>query len=160
MKYCRKRTMEPYPLPRTDVCLDTLAGAEWFSTFDLRLVHHQVEMDPRGSDKTTFVTRQGIFRFNIIPFCFCNASATFQRLMNVAMAGLDPMICLVYLDDIIVHSRNLSAHFDRLRLLFDRLLVTGLKLKVSKCRLLRTEVGFLRYRIRAKGLARTPCGCG
>ena len=54
-----------------------------------------------------------------------------------------PMVCLVYLDDIIVHSRNLSARLDRLRLLFDRLLVTGLKLKVSKCRLLRTEVGFL-----------------
>ena len=59
------------------------------------------------------------------------------------MAGLDPMICLVYLDDIIVHFRNLSAHLDRLRLLFDRFLVTGLKVKVSRCRLLRTEVGFL-----------------
>ena len=64
------------------------------------------------------------------------APATFLRLMNVAMAGLDPMIYLVYLDDMIVHSRNPSAHLDLLRLLFDRLLVTGLKLKVSKCRLL------------------------
>ena len=72
--------------------------------------------------------------------------------MNVAMAGLDPMICLVYLDDIIIHSRNLSAHLLRLRLLFDRLLVTGLKLKVSKCRLLRIEVGFLGHRISTKGL--------
>ena len=57
------------------------------------------------------------------------------------------MICLVYLDDMIVHSRNLSAHLDWLRLLFDRLLVTGLKRKVSKCRLLRTEVGFVGHRI-------------
>ena len=84
----------------------------------------------RDSDKTTFVTRRGTFRFNVMPFGLYNAPATFQRLMNVAMAGLDPMICLVYLDDIIVHSRNLSAHLERLRL-FDRLLVTGLKLKVS-----------------------------
>ena len=72
--------------------------------------------------------------------------------MKVAVAGLDPTICLVFLDDIIVHSRNLSAHLDRLRLLFDRLLVTDRKLKVSKCRLLRTEMGFHGHRISKKGL--------
>ena len=76
--------------------------------------------------------------------------------MNVAMAGQDPMICLVYLDDIIVHSRNLSAHLNQLRLLFDRLSVTGLKLKVSKSKLLRTEVGFLGHRISTKGLDPDP----
>ena len=73
--------------------------------------------------------------------------------MNVAMAGLDPMIYFVYLDVIIIHSQNLSAHLDRLSLLFNRLLVTVLKLKVGKCRLLRTEVGFLGH---TQGLARTP----
>ena len=134
---------DSYPLPRIDVCLDALAWAEWFSTFDLQSGYHQVEMDPRNSDKTTFVTRRGTFRFSVIPFGLCKALATFQRLMNVGMAGLDPMISLVYLDDIIVHSKELSVHLDRLRLLFDRLLVTGLKLKVSKCRLFLTEVGFL-----------------
>ena len=70
-----------------------------------------------------------------MPFFLRNAPTTFQTLMNVTMAGLDHMVCLVYLNDIVVHNRN---HLDRLRLLFDRLLVTGLKLKVSKCRLLRT----------------------
>ena len=138
------------------MCLGALAGAEWFYTFDLRSGYHQVEMDPRDSDKTTFVTRQGTFRFNVMPFGLCNAPATFQRLMHVAMARLYPMICLVYLNDIIVHSQNLSAHLNRLRLLFDRLLVTGLKLKVSKCKLLRTDVGFLGHRISTKCLAWTP----
>ena len=90
-------------------------------------------MEPSYSDKTTFVIRRGTFKFNVMPFGLCNAPATFQRLMNVAMAGLDPLVCLVYLDDIIVHSKNLHDHLDRLRLLFDRLLATGLKLKVSKC---------------------------
>ena len=50
-----------YPLPCIDVCLDAWAGAEWFSTFDLRSGYHQVEMDPRDSEKTTFVTRRGPF---------------------------------------------------------------------------------------------------
>ena len=96
----------------------------------------------------------GDFSVSLIPFALCNAQATFQRLMNVAMSGMDTMICLVYLDDIIVHSRNLSAQLDRLRLFFD--CSTGLKLKVSKCRLLRTEVGFLGHRISTQGLAPDP----
>ena len=76
--------------------------------------------------------------------------------MNVAMARLDSMMCLVYLDDIIVHFWNMSAHLDRLRLLLGRLLVTGLKLKVSKCRLLWTEVDFLGYRISTQDMAPDP----
>ena len=52
-----------------------------------------------------------------MPFGLCSAPANFQRLMNVAMAGLDPMICPADLDDIVVHSRNLSAHLERLLLL-------------------------------------------
>ena len=45
-------------------------------------------MEPCDSDKTTFVTRRGTFKFNVMPFGLCDASATFQRLMNVAMSGV------------------------------------------------------------------------
>ena len=95
--------------------------------------------------------RRGTFRFKGIPFGLCNASATFQRLMNVAMAGLDPEICLVYLNDIIVHSWDLGYHLERLERLFERLIWYGLKLKVSKCRLLQREVAFLGHRVNAEG---------
>ena len=71
-------------------------------------------LDPKDADKTTFVTRCRTFQFRVMPFGLCNAPATFQRLMNVALAGLDPMVCLVYLDDIIVHSPDLGAHLERL----------------------------------------------
>jgi len=50
---------DSYPLPRTDDCLDALAGAVWFSTFDLRSGYHQVAMDPADAEKTAFVTRRG-----------------------------------------------------------------------------------------------------
>ena len=60
-------------------------------------------MNPIDSNKTTVVTRRGNFKFNVMPFGLCNAPATFQRLMNVAIAGLDPLICLVYLHEILVH---------------------------------------------------------
>ena len=142
---------DSYPLPRIDVCLEALAGATWFSTFELRSGYHQVEMDSKDSDKTTFVTRRGTFRLKVMPFGLCNAPATFQRLMNVAMAGLDPEICLVYLDDIIVHS-----HLVRLERVFERLSRNGLKLKVYKYRLLQREVAFLGHRVNTEGLSTDP----
>ena len=83
-----------------------------------------------------------------MPFGFCNAPSTFQRLMNVAMAWLDREVCEVCLDDIIIHSRDLDFH-DRLERLFERLGRAELKLKVSKCRLLQREVAFLRHRLNA-----------
>ena len=78
-------------------------------------------MDPMDSDKTTYVTRRGTFQIKVMPFGLCNAPDTFQQLMNVAMIGLDSEVCLVYLDDIIAHSRDLDSHLDRLERLFERL---------------------------------------
>ena len=147
---------DSYPLPRIDVCLDAPAGTKWFSTFDLRSGYHQVEMDSEDSDKTTFMTRRGTFRLKVMPFGLCNAPATFQRLMNIAMAGLDPEVWLVYRDDIIVHSPDLDSHLQRLERLFERLSLAGLKLKVSKCRLLQREVAFLEHRVNAEGLSTDP----
>ena len=106
-----------YPLPRIDSCIDAMNGARWFSTFDLRSGYHQLLMDEESRDKTTFVTREGNFRFWVMPFSFTGAPATFQRLMDVVMSGLNLEVCLVYLDDIIVYSADVDTHFDRLRCL-------------------------------------------
>jgi len=82
-------TKDAYPLPSTDSCLDAMAGAAWFSTLDLRSSYHQVELEHADRDKTTFICRDGAFRFLTMPFGLCNAGATFQRLMDVVMAGLN-----------------------------------------------------------------------
>ena len=107
-----------YPLPRIDTCLDTLSGAAWFSTFDLRSGFHQVKVHPRDVNKTTFTCHRGTFRFPRMPFGLCNAPATFQRLMDTVLMGLNFDVCLAYLDDIIVFSKDLSTHLIRLRQLF------------------------------------------
>ena len=88
---------DAYPLPRTDMCLDAMAGAVWFSTFDLRNSYHQVPLDPQSSDATAFICNEGQFRFRTMPFGLCNAGATFQRLMDVVMSGLTYEMCLTYL---------------------------------------------------------------
>jgi len=101
---------DSYPLPRIDDCLDTLNNAVWFSTFDLRSGYHQVAMHPEDAHKTAFITRRGTFAFRVMPFGLCNAPATFQRLMDCVLMGLNFDICLVYLDDIILFSRTVDEH--------------------------------------------------
>ena len=88
--------------PRThiDSCLDAMAGARWFSTFDLRVGYHQVKMDPASAEKMTFITNEGTFKFKIMPFELARALAIFQQLMDLFMARVNLEICLVNLHNI------------------------------------------------------------
>ena len=145
-----------YPLPRTDMCLDAMSGARWFSTFDLRSSYHQVPVVTKDADKTAFICREGMFRFKKMPFGLCNAGATFQRLMDLVLSGLSPEICLAYIDDVIIFSSDESSHLERLEAVLDRLTSAGLKLKPSKCSLLQRSVSFLGHIISAEGIATDP----
>jgi transposase InsO family protein len=147
---------DAYPLPRIGDCLDALGGAKYFSAFDLRSGYHQVEMAEKDKDKTSFVTRTGTYRYKVMSFGLCNAPATFQRIMDVVMAGLNFQVCLVYLDDIILFSKTVREHLDRLELLLQKLRSANLKLKPSKCKLLRTQVEFLGHIVSAEGIGTDP----
>ena len=147
---------DAYPLPRTDMCLDAMAGSSWFSTFDLRSSYHQVPMDPRDADKTAFICHRGQYRFLTMPFGLCNAGATFQRLMDIVMSGLSYEICLAYLDDVIIFAASLDEQFRRLRTVLSRLQQAGLKLKPSKCSLLQTSVVFLGHVVYAGAISVDP----
>ena len=138
---------DAYPLPRIDTCHDAMNGARWFSTFDLRSGYHHVLMDEKSANKTTF---SETFRFRVMPFGLTRAPATFQRLMDLVMSGLNLEVCLVYLDDIIVFSADVPGHLVRLRAVYARLRAAGLKLKPSKCKLFRRRVGFLGHSLRGR----------
>lgn len=91
---------DAYPLPRIDDALDSLTHAQWFSTLDLASGYWQVEVDPIDRPKTAFITRQGLFEFNVLPFGLSNSPSTFQRLMDLILADLQWSVCCVYLDDL------------------------------------------------------------
>ena len=147
---------DAYPLPRIDDTLDSLRETKFFSTLDLASGYWQVELDPNDIEKSAFVTSRGLFEFKVMPFGLCNAPSTFQRLMEFSLSGLQWDICLVYLDDIIVFSRTFEEHLIRLESVLQRLRTTGLKLKPSKCNLLRTSVKFLGHVITKDRVSADP----
>lgn len=63
-------------------------------------------MNEADKPKTAFVTRSGLFQFTVMPFGLCNSPATFERLMEVVLAGLNFNVCLVYIDDIIISGKT------------------------------------------------------
>ena len=112
---------DAYPLPRVDDLFDTLAGSQLFSTLDLISGYWQVEVHPGDKEKTAFCTSEGLYEFNVMPFGLCNRPATFQRLMNLLLAGIQWSSCLVYLDDIIVLGKTFEDHLKHLSQVFQRL---------------------------------------
>ena len=79
---------DSYPLPRIDDTLDTLLGAKWFSTLEIQSGYWQVEIDKNDLEKTAFSTGEGFWHFLVMPFGLCNASGTFERLMEQVLRGL------------------------------------------------------------------------
>ncbi len=100
---------DSYPLPRIDDTLEQLAGAKWFSCLDLNSGYWQVEVQEEDRPKTAFNSRRGLYEFRVMPFGLCNAPATFERLMETVLAGLHWQICLIYLDDIIIHGHDFQS---------------------------------------------------
>ena len=147
---------DAYPLPRIDDALDSLSHACWFSTLDLASGYWQVEVDPKDRHKTAFITRQGLFEFNVLSFGLCNAPSTFQRLMDLILADLQWTTCLVYLDDIIVFGRTFQEHLARLDEVLVKLKQANLKIKPSKCNLFSTQVHYLGHVISAEGVMADP----
>ena len=147
---------DAYPLPRIDECLDTLTGSAWFTTIDLRSGYFQAEISEEDAHKTAFITRRGLYEFQVMPQGMCNSAATFQRLMNLVLAGLNYEICLVYIDDIIIFSKDLNEHLNRLEVVLQRLEEAGLKIRPDKCKMLQREVHFLGHVISGEGIRTSP----
>ena len=99
-----------YPLPRINDLYDQLTGSSVFSKMDLRLGYHQIKIRNGDIPKMTFVTRYGQYEYTVMSFGLTNALATFSRLMNsIFMEYLDKFV-VVYLDDILIYSKNEEDH--------------------------------------------------
>ena len=147
---------DSYPLPIIQDTLGALGGCKYFCTMDLASGFWQIPVAERDKCKTAFATRDGLYEFNTMPFGLCNAPATFERLMEKVLVGLNWTICLVYIDDIVVAGPTIEETVRRLGLVWERLRAAGLKLKPSKCTLFRPEVAFLGHTVDKNGVDTDP----
>jgi hypothetical protein len=145
-----------YPLPRIDVLFDQLVRAKVFSRIDLRSSYHQIKIRASDIPKTAFLTRYGLYEFLVISFGLTNAPAYFMYLMNyVFMPELDKFV-VVFIDDILVYSKNEEEHARHLHIVLQRLREHHLYAKLSKCDFWLKEIKLLGHTISQAGIVVDP----
>ncbi|GJR28581.1 putative reverse transcriptase domain-containing protein [Tanacetum coccineum] len=133
-----------YPLPRIDDLFDQLQGSSVYSKIDLRSGYHQLRVREEDIPKTAFRTRYGHYEFQVMPFGLTNAPAVFMDLMNrVCKPYLDKFV-IVFIDDILIYSKNKKEHEEHLKQILELLKKEELYAKFSKCEFWIPKTGHLR----------------
>ncbi|GJP81305.1 hypothetical protein CLOP_g11465 [Closterium sp. NIES-67] len=145
-----------YPIPRIDDLLDQLRGATVFSKLDLRSRYWQIRMADNSIHKTAFRTRYGSYEYLVMPFGLTNAPATFQAKMNHILRPLLDECVVVYLDDILIYSRDMKQHVEHLRRVFEILRRERFYVKLSKSEFALEKVKFLGHMVSAQGVHVDP----
>ncbi|CAK1582403.1 unnamed protein product [Parnassius mnemosyne] len=155
-KLNEKTIDDKYPIPNINDVLDKLGNCQYFSTLDLASGFYQVEMDPEDIPKTAFNVENGHYEFLRMPMGLKNSPSTFQRVMDNVLKGLQNVICLVYLDDIVVFSTSLQEHMINLEKVFSRLRESNFKVQMDKSEFLKRETAYLGHVITKDGIKPNP----
>jgi hypothetical protein len=143
-------------LPKIDDLFDQLKGACVLLKIDLRYGYHQLKITASDIPKTTFITRYGLYEYTIMSFGLTNAPAYFMYLMNkVFMEYLDKFM-VVFIDDILIFSKNAEEHDEHLCMVLQKLKENQLYTKLNKCEFWLKEVSFLGHLISKGGISVDP----
>lgn len=112
----------------------------------------QIEVDERDQEKTAFITLDGLYRFQVMPFGLCMAPAAFQRVMDTVLAELEWQTCLIYLDEVVMFSGAFEEHLQRLTTVLEAIREAGLSLKAEMCCFEFHELKFLVSVVSAAGV--------
>jgi hypothetical protein len=157
--YCPLNAMtikNKYHLPHIDVLFDQLVRAKVFSKIGLRYGYHQIKIRASDIPKTAFSTRYGLYEYLVMSFGLANAPAYFMYLMNsVFMPELDKFV-VVFIDDILVYSKNEEEHAGHLHVVLQRLREHRLYAKLSKCDFWLKKIKLLGHTISQAGIAVHP----
>ncbi|CAM1296766.1 Uncharacterised protein r2_g608 [Pycnogonum litorale] len=108
-------------------------------------------MGESDKHKTAFVTPDGQWEYNVMPFGLCNAPSCFQRIMNEVLGELRWKVCLVYMDDVIIYGKTFQEMCDNLDKVLEKLETAGLRIKLEKCHFGVQEIEYLGYLV-GKGM--------
>ena len=121
---------DTFPIPRIDDCIDKIGNAKYITKIDLLKGFYQVPLTERAKELSAFVTPDGLFQYKVMPFGMKNAPATFQRLINNVISGIDG--CEAYIDDVFIYSDTWEEHLAILRTFFERLSSAMLTVNLAK----------------------------
>jgi len=147
---------DAYALPFIDELLESVHGAKYFSALDLFSGYHQIPMDPKDIEKTSFTTKFGNYNFVVMPFGLTNAPASFQREMNRILMPLIGKCLFVYMDDILVYSPTLEQHLKDLENVFSIMRKYNFSINLNKCEFCKNSVEVLGHILSDEGLKPVP----
>nr|GFB00320.1 putative reverse transcriptase domain-containing protein [Tanacetum cinerariifolium] len=154
----KEKQLEDVPIVRdfSEVFPEELPGSSIYSKIDLRSGYHQLRVREADIPKTTFRTRYGHYEFQVMPFELTNALAVFMDLMNrVCKPYLDNFM-IVFIDDILIYSKNEKEHEEHLKAILELLKKEELYAKFSKCEFSIPKVQFLGHVIDSQGIYVDP----
>ena len=149
-----KTKPDRYPIPHIQDFAANLRGMKVFSKIDLYKGYYNIPVAPEDVPKTAVITPFGLFEFLRLPFGLCNAAQTFQRLMHSVLRNIDGIF--VYIDDILVASKDEESHQNKLRELFSCLRDNGLAVNADKCVFGVPSLTFLGHQVDSEGVRPLP----
>src|SRR3954467_11121149 len=145
-----------FPIPLIDDLTDRLFGAKVFTKIDLRWGYNQVRIHQDDIEKAAFCTRYGHYQYKVMPFGLMNAPATFQALVQDILRPLLDSCVIVYIDDILIYSRNDQEHVQHIRQVLEILRKHKMYGNMAKCEFFKESVEYLGHVISSKGIATDP----
>ena len=147
---------DSFPPPQIYHIVDASAGHGMLLFLDAFSGYHQITMHPLDAEKTTFTTLHGLFCYNVMPFGLKNVGATYQRLVTKMLRPLPGKTIKVYIDDMLVKSKERPDHAEHLQEAFELLMVYSMKLNLSKCAFEVSEGRFLGFMVTQRGKEANP----
>ena len=147
---------DSFPLPRINQLMDSTAGHKLLTFMDAFLGYNQIRMAEEDQEKTSFIMNQGLYCYKVMPFGLKNAEATYQRLVNRMFSKQIGRNMEVYVDDMLVKSREELAHLDDLKETFTTLKQYQMKLNPAKCVFGVASGKFLGFMVSQRGIEANP----
>ena len=145
-----------YPLPWIDDLFDQFHRETIFLKIDLRSGYHQVRIKDEDIFKTTFKTHYSHYEFVAMPFGLTNAPVSFMCLMNIILSNYLDKFVVVFIDDILIYSKNEQEHKEHLKIFLQVLREQQLYTKFSKCDFFKDKIQYLRHIISKDGISFDP----
>ena len=149
------KVVSTFPLTKIQELLSCLNKCKYFSSLDLHSGYHHISLTEEAKKKTAFVTADGKYQWNVVPFGLATIVSTCQYLVSTVLTGLNNFT-FTYLDNVLVFLETYDDHLHHLNVVFEKFQKAGLKIKLSKCQFFKTYLYYLGHRISANGLEALP----